>query len=77
MLVPRELFPLVEGDLESGFSQLFRGDARDVMAAFYGVVAMLSFSGMQNWVNYNGDSSLLGPLMSIWDLTLAVALVTD
>jgi len=50
---------------------------RPAMAAVFGVVAMLSFSGVQRWVNYNGDSSLLGPLMSIWYLTLAVALMSD
>jgi CheY-like chemotaxis protein len=50
---------------------------RVVLAGVYGVVAMLSFSGVQRWVNYNGDSSLLGPAMSVWDLTLAVALLDD
>ncbi len=50
---------------------------RVVLAGVYGVVAMLSFSGVQRWVNYNGDSSLLGPAMSVWDLSLAVALLDD
>ena len=50
---------------------------RVVLAGVYGVVAMLSFSGVQRWVNYSGDSSLLGPAMSVWDLSLAVALLDD
>jgi CheY-like chemotaxis protein len=57
-------------------SQSYR-PLRVVLAGVYGVVAMLSFSGLQRWVNYNGDSSLLGPAMSVWDLTLAVALLDD
>lgn len=48
---------------------------RGVLAAIYGMVAMLSFSGVQPWVNYHGDSSLLGPAMAAWDLALAVALL--
>lgn len=39
----------------------------------YGIIAMLSFSGVQTWINYHGVTSL-GPYMSLWDLTLAVSI---
>ena len=45
------------------------------LAAVYGVMAMLSFSGIQTWIYYAGDSSILGPGMAAWDLALAVALL--
>ena len=47
------------------------------LAAVYGVIAMLSFSGIQTWVNYAGDSSILGPGMAAWDLALAIALLLE
>jgi hypothetical protein len=49
---------------------------RWVVAAGYGLSAMLSFTGLQPWVSYMGDSQLLGPAMAAWDLLLAVALLT-
>jgi hypothetical protein len=47
------------------------------LAAGYGVMAMLSFSGIQRWIYYAGDRSILGPWMAAWDLALAVALLLD
>jgi len=49
---------------------------KPILAANYGVVAMLSFSGYQFWINYGGPTSL-GPFMSIWDLSLAIAIMSD
>lgn len=49
---------------------------KPILAANYGVVAMLSFSGCQLWINYDGNLSL-GPYMSLWDLSLALALMSD
>ena len=49
---------------------------KPILAANYGVVAMLSFSGYQLWINYDGNLSL-GPYMSLWDLSLALALMSD
>ena len=47
-----------------------------LLAAIYGVLAMLSFSGVQQWINYNGASDYLGVAMALWDLALAVAILT-
>jgi len=44
------------------------------LAGLYGMLAMFSFSGLQQWVNYFGSESL-GPSMAAWDLILAVALI--
>lgn len=48
-----------------------------VVAGFYGMVAMLSFSGLQPWICYAGDLNLHGPIMAGWDLALAVALLIE
>lgn len=48
-----------------------------VVAGFYGMAAMLSFSGLQPWICYAGDMNLLGPIMAGWDLALAVALLIE
>lgn len=47
-----------------------------ILTALYGFLAMLSFSGVQQWINYYGTTSL-GPWMALWDLALAVALADD
>ena len=47
------------------------------LAALYGVLAGLSFSGIQKWVNYNGSSDFLGVAMAAWDLAIAVALLDE
>jgi hypothetical protein len=47
------------------------------LAAVYGVLAMLSFSGIQTWIHYSGDNSILGPGMAAWDLALAIALILE
>jgi hypothetical protein len=47
------------------------------LAAFYGVMATLSFSGIQKWIHYAGDSSILGLGMAAWDMALAIALLLD
>ncbi len=47
------------------------------LAALYGVLAGLSFSGIQTWINYAGDSSILGLGMAAWDIALAIALLLD
>jgi hypothetical protein len=47
------------------------------LAALYGVLATLSFSGIQTWINYAGDRSILGPSMAAWDIALAIALLLD
>jgi hypothetical protein len=47
------------------------------LAAVYGVLAILSFSGIQTWIHYAGDNSVLGPAMAAWDLALAIALLLD
>ena len=47
------------------------------LAALYGVLAGLSFSGIQSWINYAGDRSILGPGMAAWDIALAIALLLD
>lgn len=54
----------------------FNRRIRWAIAAGYGFSAMLSFSGLQPWVSYLGNSSLLGPAMAAWDLILAIALLT-
>jgi hypothetical protein len=48
-----------------------------VLSAFYGIAAILSFSGLTHWTYYYGDPSLLGPAMAAWDLILAIALLLD
>jgi len=48
---------------------------RYLLAAMYGVVATLSFSGLQVWVNYAGAGDYLGPAMAAWDLALGTVLL--
>jgi hypothetical protein len=45
-------------------------------AICYGIAAMMSFSGIQTWTNYDGNLAL-GPYMAVWDLALAVAMLDD
>ena len=52
----------------------FYPNLRFALAGLYGMLAMWSFSGLQQWVNYFG-SEPLGPPMAAWDLILAVALI--
>jgi len=47
-----------------------------VMATIYGLLAPLSFVGIQKWINYYGTLSL-GPYMTLWDIGLAIALLTQ
>ena len=47
-----------------------------ILAIIYGILAVLSFSGVQQWINYNGASDYLGVAMALWDLVLAVAILT-
>ncbi len=47
-----------------------------ILGVLYGILAGLSFSGIQQWVNYNGASDYLGVAMALWDLSLAVAILT-
>lgn len=54
----------------------FYPNLRFALAGLYGMLAMWSFSGLQQWVNYFG-SEPLGPSMAAWDLILAVALIYD
>jgi hypothetical protein len=49
---------------------------RVFLAIGYGFVAMMSFSGVQIWINYDGNLAL-GPYMAVWDLALAVAMLED
>ena len=51
--------------------------ANFTFAALYGVMACLSFSGIQKWVNYNGSPDFLGVAMAAWDLAVAVALLDE
>lgn len=53
------------------------GQLKYPLSAIYGILAMLSFSGIQRWIHYAGDMSILGPGMAAWDLALAVALLLD
>ena len=46
-----------------------------IIAGLYGVLTVVSFSGIQRWVNYNGSSDFLGVAMAAWDLAVAVALL--
>jgi hypothetical protein len=46
-------------------------------AAFYGLSAMWSFSGLMSWGYYFGDTNITGPAMAAWDLSLAMALLLD
>ncbi len=48
-----------------------------VLSAFYGIAAILSFSGLMSWTSYFGGLGTLGPAMAAWDLILAVALLLD
>ena len=47
-----------------------------ILSIIYGVLAGLSFSGIQQWINYSGSSDHLGVAMALWDLVLAVAILT-
>ena len=58
-------------------ASMFFRPLRFMLSGLYGVAAMFSFSGVQQWVNYYGDPSILGPAMAAWDLSLAVALLKD
>ncbi len=46
-------------------------------SAFYGIAAIVSFSGLSHWASYYGGPNLLGPAMAAWDLVLAIALLLD
>ena len=46
------------------------------VAAIYGLLAVMSFSGLQPWINYSGSNDLLGVAMALWDLVLAVVILT-
>jgi ABC-type Fe3+-siderophore transport system permease subunit len=48
-----------------------------VLSAFYGIAAILSFSGLTSWASYFGGPGTLGPAMAAWDLVLAIALLLD
>jgi hypothetical protein len=48
-----------------------------VVVGLYGMTAMLSFSGLQPWVCYLGETNLLGPIMAGLDMALAVALLVE
>jgi len=48
-----------------------------VLSAFYGIAAILSFSGLTPWASYIGGPGTLGPTMAAWDLSLAIALLLD
>ena len=48
-----------------------------VLSAFYGIAAILSFSGLMSWASYFGGPGTLGPAMAAWDLSLAIALLLD
>ena len=48
-----------------------------VLSAFYGIAAILSFSGLTPWASYIGGPGTLGPTMAAWDLSLAIALLVD
>jgi len=52
-------------------------DLRMALAALYGGLAMASYSGIQKWTSYAIADGVLGPAMSLWDLTLAVALLEE
>ena len=43
------------------------------LTALYGVAAMLAFSGIVVWNNYDGTLSL-GPYMAAWDILLGVCI---
>ena len=45
-------------------------------AFLIGFFAFLSFSGVQVWINYDGDLSL-GPFMALWDIALGLALLDN
>ena len=54
---------------------LFFEVVRYFSMALYGMLAPLSFLGVQKWNNYHGTTSL-GPWMALWDLALAIAILT-
>ncbi len=47
------------------------------MSIVYGILAALSFSGIQVWIDYSGSGASLGPWMALWDLAVAVALLDE
>ena len=47
------------------------------LSIVYGILAALSFSGLQVWIDYSGAGASLGPWMALWDLAMAVALADD
>jgi hypothetical protein len=49
---------------------------RHYLAAGYGLGAILNFSGVMVWMNYDGNLAL-GPYMALWDIGLAIALLDD
>lgn len=49
---------------------------RKYLAAAYGLGAILNFSGVMVWMNYDGNLAL-GPYMALWDIGLAIALLDD
>ena len=49
---------------------------RYFIAAVYGFLAMLSFSGAQQWINYYGATDDLGAFMALWDLVLGASIIT-
>ena len=46
------------------------------LGILYGILAILSFSGIQVWINYDGGYSL-GPYMALWDIVLGMAMLDD
>jgi hypothetical protein len=48
-----------------------------ILSAFYGIAAILSFSGLVTWTSYYGGPGFLGPAMAAWDLLLAIAILND
>jgi len=50
-------------------------DLRMALAALYGGLAGMSFSGIQKWKSYAYVDGVMGPAMALWDLALAVALL--
>ena len=48
---------------------------RTIFTIIYGAAAMLSFSGIIPWINYQGPENI-GPFMMIWDILLGTAIYT-
>ena len=48
---------------------------RILLAAGYGIAAMLSYNGLLPWMNYYGNNALSGPFMAAWDLAIGMALI--